>query len=303
VRAAGPRPGARQPAPFVLITGARQGLGLALAAAFARRGRNLALVALPGSGLPGAAAELAAGAAAAGRPLLVRHLEADLAAPDGARRVRAWLARRRMPVDTLVNNAGISHHGAFRQAPPERLRALLDLNVRATVLLTRLLLPELERHAQARILNVSSLGAFHAMPHKAVYAPSKTFILNFTLALREELRGTGIRACALCPGGMRTNPEVRALIQGLGRLAALGSLEPAAVAEYALRRLRRGPAVIIPGAFNRLTRLAGALTPRPLALSFIRKRLRGPGASPRGRLRGPDPSPAALPKRRPRGPG
>jgi short-subunit dehydrogenase len=255
----------------VLITGASQGLGLALAEAGARRGRNLALVALPSSGLPEAAAALAAR-----HPVRVEHLEIDLAANRGVERVQAWLARRRLSVDTLINNAGISIHGPFREAPPDRLQALVDLNVRALVLLTRRLLPELERHPGARILNVASLAAFQPMPHKAVYAPSKTFVLNFTLALREELRGTSVRACALCPGGIRTNPEVRALIEGLGFLARLGSQEPAAVAEYALRRLERGRAVIVPGAFNRLTRFVGSLAPRPLALAFIRRRLRGP---------------------------
>jgi len=260
------------PAPFALITGASQGLGRALAEACARRGRNLALVALPGSGLPGAAAALAAS-----YPIRVELLETDLAEGGGSQRVMNWLARRRIPVDTLINNAGISHHGPFRQAPPELLEGLVDLNIRALVLLTRRLLPELERHPRARILNVASLAAFHAMPHKAVYAPSKTFVLNFTLALREELRGTGVRASALCPGGIRTNPEVRALIEGLGRLARLSTQEPAEVAEYALRRLGRSRAVIVPGAFNRLTRLAGSLVPRPMALAFIRRRLRGPG--------------------------
>jgi short-subunit dehydrogenase len=219
---------AQPPMSFTLITGASQGLGLALAEACARRGKSLAL------------------------------------------------ARRRLPVDTLINNAGISHHGPFREAPPEFLQSLLDLNIGAVVRLTRLLLPELERHRQAHILNVASLAAFHAMPHKAVYAPSKTFVLNFTLALREELRGTGVRASALCPGGMRTNRTVRALIDSLGFLARLSSQEPAAVADYALRRLERGRAVIVPGAFNRATWFLGALFPRPLVLAFIRRRLRGP---------------------------
>jgi short-subunit dehydrogenase len=276
MRAPAGAPAGTAGAPFVLITGASQGLGRALAGACARRGRNLALVALPGSGLPEAAAELAACASAAGRPLRVEHLEADLASERGLRRVLDWLARRRLPLDTLINNAGISHHGPFRDAPPERLAALVDLNIRALVLLTRRLLPELERRPGARILNVASLGAFHPMPHKAVYAPSKTFVLNFSLALREELRGTGVRVCALCPGGMYTNPAVRALIAGLGFVARLGCQEPEAVAEYALHQLERGQAVIVPGAFNRLTRLAGRLAPRPLALAFIRRRLKGP---------------------------
>ena len=271
VPATRPPDGATPPAPFVLITGASQGLGRALAEASARRCRNLALVALPASGLPEAAAALAATYL-----IRVEHLEADLTADRGVQRVQAWLARCRIPVDTLINNAGISHHGPFREAPPDRLRDLVDLNIGALVLLTRRLLPELERHPGARILNVASLAAFHAMPHKAVYAPSKTFVLNFTLALREELRGTGVRVCALCPGGIRTNPEVRALIEGLGHLARLSSQEPAAVVEYALRRLERGRAVIVPGAFNRATRFLGSLVPRPLALAFIRRRLQGP---------------------------
>ena len=125
--------------PAVLITGASQGLGLALAEGCARRGRDLALAALPGSGLPEAAARLAKA-----RGVRVEFLELDLTAAGSAERLQAWLRSRRLPVDTLINNAGVSHHGAFREAPPDRLQTMVDLNIGALVRLTRLLLPELE---------------------------------------------------------------------------------------------------------------------------------------------------------------
>jgi hypothetical protein len=82
-------------------------------------------------------------------------------------------------------------------------------------------------------------------------------VLNFTLVLREELRGTGVRASVLCPGGIRTNEEVRARIDSLWPLGRWSCREPEVVAAYTLRRLARGRAVIVPGALNRATRFLG----------------------------------------------
>lgn len=257
------------PGAYALVTGAGQGLGLALAEECARRGNPLALVDLPAVGLAETAQRLARR-----HGVRVAHLETDFCAPQGAAVVARWLEQRRIGIRLLINNAGISCHGPFRESPLERYERLLALNVGVVVRLTHRLLPALQRQPQACILNVASLAAFYPLPNKSVYASSKAFVLNFTLALREELRGGTVRASVLCPGGMYTNPEVRERIAALGGLQRCSCQDPAAVARYALRQLDRGRAVIIPGLLNRAVHRVSALLPRPLLRFIILQRSR-----------------------------
>jgi short-subunit dehydrogenase len=252
---------------YSLITGSSQGLGRGLAEECGRLGMNLFLIALPGTGLPEAAAELSSR-----YRVQVEHLEMDLTAPASAAKLLRFIRQRGLAVDMLINNAGLSLHGPFLETSLEEHESLIELNIKALVRLTYLLLPELMRHPRTYILNVASLGAFYAMQYKTVYAPSKSFVLNFTLALREELRGSSVRVCALCPGGVLTNAEVRKLIAAQGLIGRLSCHHPHEVAAYAIRCLLRNKAVIIPGAFNKLVRILGSLAPRPLVQMVIRMR-------------------------------
>ncbi len=262
--------------PFALVTGASEGLGRALAGALARRGIGLVLSALPGGGLAQTADALARR-----HGVRVEWQELDLCGEEGARTLFEWTRERGLAVGMLVNNAGVSFHGPFAESRLEQNERMIRLNVLAPVRLTHLFLPELRRHSPAYLLQVASLAAFYPLPCKSVYAPSKSFLLHFSLALREELRGTGVRVSVLCPGGMRTNAACRELIDGQGAVGRLSAVAPDRVAEAAVRGLLAGRPVIVPGLLNKLLRLAGTRAPRTVVARAMAGRFRGAGAGAR----------------------
>ena len=156
----------------------------------------------------------------------------------------------------------------------DRLAGIIDVNIKATMALTHLLLPELRKQEGAAVINVASLAAFYPMPAMAVYAASKSFILNFTLALRAELRDSAVRVSALCPAGMVTNRDTADQVKAQGFFGRITTWLPENVAEMAIRQALRGKAVIIPGLANRVIRLLGEAVPRRLVVNVIGKRWR-----------------------------
>jgi len=252
---------------FCLVTGASRGLGLALAEECARLEMNLILVALADTGLPEVSHNLAQRYGTD-----VKYREIDLSELESPDTLFHWVREQRLAVNMLINNAGIGAHGPFSESVPAHNRAMIDLNISALVQLTQLFLPELKRQSQAYILNVASLAAFYAMPYKPVYAPTKAFVLNFSLALRAELAGTTVTVSALCPGGILTNEECRKLIAAQGFIGRISCHHPEEVARYALGQLLRNRAVIIPGLINKLARIMGTVVPLPLTQLFIRAR-------------------------------
>lgn len=253
---------------YTVITGASQGLGKAFAEECALRGRNLVLASLPDTGLPEVARwiERVHG-------VRVHAVEVDLAADDGPARLAAYIEEQGLAVDALINNAGVGFNGRFGDSAPANNETTIRLNALAPVALTRLLLPSLAGCGRpAHVLNVASLAAFFPMPWLPVYSSSKSFVLAFSLALREELRGTGVSVSVVCPNGIRTNRGARELIARQGLAGRLTCLHPEQVARAALRGMEAGRPVIVPGAVNRFIRLASGLVPRQLAMGVITRR-------------------------------
>lgn len=144
----------------------------------------------------------------------------------------------------LINNSGFGAYGEFPDPDPKHNAAMVDLNCRAPVLLTGLLWPELARRGGA-VINVASLAAFQPTPFLSVYAATKAFMMNWSVALNAEGRRHGIRALALCPGPTPTNFFRRA---GFGEAPVPGygtSVEHVVLA--ALVALARGDAKVVPG--------------------------------------------------------
>jgi short-subunit dehydrogenase len=252
---------------FTVITGASQGLGKAFAEECAIRGRALVLAALPDTGLVEVARwiERVHG-------VRVHALEVDLTSDDGPACLARFIEESGLAVDMLINNAGVGFNGRFGESEPAHNETTIRLNMLALVALTRLLLPALRRHGRAHVLNVASLAAFFPMPWLPVYSSSKSFVLAFSLALREELRGTGVSVSVVCPNGIRTNRGARELIARQGLAGRLTCQYPEQVARAALRGLLAGRAVIVPGAVNQFIRFASALVPRSFAMAVISRR-------------------------------
>jgi short-subunit dehydrogenase len=250
-----------------VITGASQGLGRAFAEECAGRAMSLLLVALPDTGLVEAAQVLR-------RAWSVRTetLEMDLTVPEAPRVLLDTLRDRGMAPDLLINNAGVGFTSNFADSVPAQNETTVQLNVAALVRITQALLPGLRDRPRAWVLNVASLGAFYPMPSMPVYSSTKSFILDFSLLLREELRRSRVGVSVLCPNGIRTNPGARALIEKQGWAGRLTCQYPDEVARAGLDGLARSRAVIIPGAANRVLRRLRPLVPRHLFIRLISRR-------------------------------
>lgn len=246
-----------------LITGASMGLGRALARECASRGMRLFLVALPGSGLSELAEELNVEFG-----IETAWLEGDLTEAATLERLRSRIEAEALNIDLLINNAGIGTPGHFMDHSLEYHEATIELNALALVRLVRLFLPDLRRR-NASILNVASLGAFFPMPTMPIYAATKSFVLHFSLALREELGGT-VGVSVLCPNAIRTTPDVNRYIDNLGPLARRACFTPECIARSALDGVARNRAVIVPGAVNRVIAFISQVVPRALINRTIR---------------------------------
>jgi short-subunit dehydrogenase len=249
---------------YALITGASSGLGLALAEALARRGRNLILVARQRDALETIALELTQ---RFGVEVLFRSC--DLGEPL---RLSGFLledSQRR--IDLLVNCAAVRSYGHFLAQDWGQEQDLIELNVLALTRLCHGIGNTMAVQGGGQILNVASLAAFQPGPWTASYAASKAYVLHFSEALREELKQTGIKVSVLCPGPTRSPRRV------IERLRTSRCLSPEEVALYTVRALARNRAVIIPGARNRSLVSASRLASRWLArkvAGFINKRYR-----------------------------
>ena len=185
--------------PLALVTGASSGIGLAFAQQLAASGHDLVVVARRKERLDALAASVAKEHGAKAEVLV-----ADLASEAGTAAVEARLARR--DVDLLVNNAGVSRYRPFLQLEPAMIDELVRLHVLGTTRLARAALPSMVEKKRGGVINVASLLALSGtvppspLPHRAVYAASKAYLLAFTQQLAFELAGTDVRAQVLLAG-------------------------------------------------------------------------------------------------------
>jgi uncharacterized protein len=226
---------------LAVITGASSGIGQAYAERLAGDGWGLAIVGRRRSRLEELAERLKAD-----RGVDVRVFEIDLSDRKQLDALRTELAS--LPVDMLVNNAGLAHYMPFSELPEDKATELVDTNVLAPVLLTRSVLPGMLQRGKGAVINIASLLAFSGpadsphLPRRAVYAGSKAFIVAFTQVLATELRGTGVRVQVVCPGVVRTEFHSR---QGMDMTSA-ARMEPDDVVRASLFDLERGEVLSAP---------------------------------------------------------
>ena len=248
-----------------LITGASFGIGLELARIFAREGYNLVLVARTADKLRQLASELEK---AHGTRSLI--LAVDLTEPGAPAYVLDQTTRAGIDVDVLVNNAGFGQYGPFAENDLEECLRQIQLNITTLTHLTRLCLPMMIERESGRILNVASTAAFQPGPLMAVYYASKAYVLHFSEALANELQATGVTVTCLCPGPTATEFQKRANLAGT-RLARLGSMDAATVAEDGYRALMAGKVVAISGFKNWLVAQSIRVAPRRMVAAVARK--------------------------------
>ena len=249
--------------PVTLVTGASAGLGAEFARQCARRGEELVLVARRRDRLEALSGALGTRA---------HVFAADLSLPDAAASLLGQVEAEGLSVEILINNAGFGLVGRFADLPLDRQREMVDLNVRTLTELCRLVLPGMLERGRGAILNLASTAAFQAGPGFAVYFATKAYVLSFTEALHQELKGSGIRVTALCPGPTATEFGEVAGFRGnrFDRISA----DAASVVAAGLEGLDRNRAVVIPGLLNKATAQGTRFVPRALLRRLV-ARLQG----------------------------
>lgn len=255
---------------YAIVTGASQGLGRALATELAGRGHNLLLIALPGTGLPVLSDSLGVK-----NNVSVLFLETDLMSREAPGGILEYIRANAIETDILVNNVGIGHGGEIGDYSDAAIEESVFLNMRCTTLMTNIFTEELGKRERAYILNIGSFGGFMPVPYKSIYSATKSYIYNFSLSVREELRGMGISVSVAMPGGIITNHRVRKRISELGTVARSFAMEPDRAAKYIIDSMFRGRKVIIPGWRMRMAYSIGCLLPFRLLLAMTGKMFRG----------------------------
>jgi len=247
---------------WALVTGASSGIGREIARVLAEKGFNLVLTARTQNALDDLAAELTAQHGTSARVIV-----ADLARPGAAASLYEQVTQAGVQIEALVNNAGFATFGPFSITDLAVERDELQVNVVALTELTKLFLAGMLARRRGRVLNVASTAAFQAGPFMAVYHASKSYVLHFSEALAEEVRGSGVTVTAVCPGYTATGFQKRAGI--VHSKLFDGKLTAAAVARIGIDAMLRGRTLVIPGFTNAALALLVRLVPRRVVASAI----------------------------------
>jgi hypothetical protein len=247
----------KAPFSYALVTGASSGIGEAIAHKLGKAGVGMVLVARRKDRLDAIASQYAN----------VEVLPADLTTDSGLIAVLERLRDTTRPVvELVVNNAGFGTSGSFAQAEPERLSREISLNINALTRISHEAVRQMQPRGRGYLLNVSSIASFQPGPDLAVYAATKAFVTSLTEALHEELRGSGIRVTALCPGLTHTEFQSISNTSGLeSKFPEFAWMSADDVARDGLRAVTDGKAVCVPGLVNKSLATVSTFTPRGVA--------------------------------------
>ncbi|MFC1746870.1 SDR family NAD(P)-dependent oxidoreductase [Candidatus Neomarinimicrobiota bacterium] len=247
----------------VLLTGASSGIGAALARELHLQEARLILTARSEERLKRIQAECPDSIVIPG----------DLLDPTFPARLAA-MAHDHGPVDILVNNAGFGYYGPFHKGPLDPYTGIIQVNITALTELTHRLLPAmLANNPQDKgIINIGSIVGLFPLPNHGVYGASKAYVNSFSQALREELRGTGVRVLCVCPGGTKTEFDRVAGERGDWPFI----MKPERVARIALDAYSKNKRLVVPGAINRLVSLFTRVIPPGLTIRAAGKVMKQP---------------------------
>lgn len=251
------------PAKATVITGASEGLGLALAREWVRHGHSVLMIARDASRLEAVAASLAQ---QAGEGRRVLTLALDVTRLDAPETIDARLADAGCVCDTFINNAGLGLGGPFADHAASEIDALVSLNVAALARLSHHAARAFRSRGAGHLINIASLGGYVPGPNQAVYYASKAFVISLSEAIGYELVGSGVRVSVAAPGPVDTGFHRAMGAERAFYRRLLPSMSPESVARSIYRGHRLGLTVIVPGAHNLLLGLALRALPHPVSV-------------------------------------
>lgn len=219
----------------ILITGASQGIGKALAEAAAARGAKVLVCARKAELLNEVAEQIRA------KGGVIEVVQADITNPEDRRRLVDAAEKAFGGLDILVNNAGIGATGHFADCSPERLREIMEVNFFGLTETTRAFLPMLKKGSKPAIVNISSIAGKRGIPARSEYSASKFAVQGFSEALRAELAKDGVDVIVVCPGLTQTNFSANMIEQkALVQLDHMRGMSAEDVAWHTLRAIEKG---------------------------------------------------------------
>jgi short-subunit dehydrogenase len=245
---------------YALVTGASKGIGKEIAAELASRKYDLILVARSAEQLAKVANELSTK-----YKVKVDFLAIDLATIGVAQTVLDWVQQKQYEVSVLVNNAGYGLVGPLGEYSIEKNRDMMQLNMLTLTEMCQIFLPMLKRQPKAYILNIASSTAYQALPHMAIYAATKVFVLNFTRALKHELNDTSVSVTVVSPGSTATDFNERAEVgEKALKAAEKVMMTPQEVAKIAVKEMFAGSTEVVTGLVNKLGAFMAWLVPKAI---------------------------------------
>ncbi|MBN2878240.1 MAG: SDR family NAD(P)-dependent oxidoreductase [Clostridia bacterium] len=251
---------------YTLITGAAGGLGSAFAHECASRGQNLLLTDIDTEKLENLIIKIEA----EHKHIDIKYLSSDLTDTDERKRLFDYITDSKLNINLAVNVAGLDYEGLIYSLSSEKVSTMCRLNLEAAYDITRFVMTNAKAE-KYHIINTASLAGFYPMPYKALYAATKSAVIRFSMALREEAGGRG-NVLALCPAGLRTTPEVCARIDSQGFMGRITTIATDKVAKGAINRVLRNRAVYIPGIINSAMLAAASILPEAATAKIIYRR-------------------------------
>lgn len=250
---------------LAVITGASTGIGYELAQQFASHGFDLLITANESEIFNSQEVLRQKG-------VDVQSLNVDLSTSEGVQRLYQAILATGRPVYALVLNAGFAVSGDFvRENKLEDEFALIGLNITSVVHLAKLVLPDMVKRGEGRVLITSSIAALMPGPFYATYAASKSFLLSFSESLFSELKDSGVTVTALMPGATDTEFFVRSGMEGT-KVAEASKDDPALVAKQGFEAMMAGDDHIIAGSFtNKLQGLTAKFLSEKMKASLHRR--------------------------------
>ncbi len=246
---------------IALITGASTGIGKAFSHVFAREGYDVVLVARSENKLLDLKNILEEK-----YKIVASVVVQDLTETNASQNIFDQFSK----IDVLINNAGFGEFGSFVKTSWDKESKMIDLNVKALTYLSDLYVRKMVEAGSGKVLNVASTAAFMPGPGMAVYFATKAYVLSFSEALSEELRGTGVEVMTLCPGATRSDFQKNASLEGAGFVQ--GDIPSSReVAEYGYKALMKNKIVAVHGFRNWFMTQLPRVFPRRLIRAAVRK--------------------------------
>lgn len=250
-----------------IVTGAAGGIGLAFCRELASRHCDLVIIDISRERMEENAIELRRQFG-----VTVHILPLDLTRPNIVDLIERFVAQKNIDPDILINNAGIFAFAPLPEITDERIDCFINLHVRAVTLLSKWMASRRAPKGSGWILNMSSLSCWTPMPGLSMYAATKAYIRVFSRSLHYDMRDSGVRVMAACPGGIAT--DLFGLPDNLKRLALnIGAIvTPEKFARKAVTRLMNGKQQYINGFVNRCSIFLAGITPTPVRM-MVKHRL------------------------------